>query len=295
MAPTRAASARVGHAIISGGSSGIGLALAHGLARAGWDLTLFARNRERLVAARDALIAHGGAVGTHSVDVADAAGVERASAAAIAELGPPALAVACAGIVVPGRLEAQPLEAFQRTMAVNYFGTLHLIRAVLPAMRAERAVLPGMRTERGGRIVLIASGAALIGLYGFSSYAPSKFAVRGLAEALRSELAPEGVAVSVVYPPDTDTPGYREELRHRPEISHRLAATGGLMSAEAVAAAIFRGIARDRFVIAPGASMAALARLHSLAAPLLHRFWFDPLITRLHRRSSTNAHAKIRR
>jgi hypothetical protein len=50
-----------------------------------------------------------------------------------------------------------------------------------------------------------------------------------------------------------------------------------------------------RFVIAPGASMAALVRLHSVAAPILHRFWFDPLTTRLHRRSSTEAHAEIRR
>jgi 3-dehydrosphinganine reductase len=67
------------------------------------------------------------------------------------------------------------------------------------------------------------------------------------------------------------------------------------MSAEAVAAAILRGIARDRFVIAPGASMAALARLHSVAAPILHRFWFDPLIARLHRRAARDAHAKAGR
>jgi hypothetical protein len=71
-------------------------------------------------------------------------------------------------------------------------------------------------------------------------------------------------------------PGYREELRHRPEISNRLAAAGGLMTAEAVAAAILRGIERGRFVIAPGVSMTALVRLHSVAAPILHRFWFGP-------------------
>ena len=82
-----------------------------------------------------------------------------------------------------------------------------------------------MRAAGSGQLVLVASAAALIGLYGYSSYAPSKFAVRGLAEALRSELAPEGIGVSVVYPPDTDTPGYREELRHRSALSSRLAAS----------------------------------------------------------------------
>jgi 3-dehydrosphinganine reductase len=271
-----------GHAVISGGSSGIGLALADRLARAGWDLTVLARDRNRLAAAEAALAMHGARVVTCSVDVADAAAVEQAVAAAGAAQGPPTLVVACAGIVTPGLLAEQPLAAFERQMAVHYFGTLHLVRAALPAMRA---------TGRG-QLVLVASAAALIGLYGYSSYAPSKFAVRGLAEALRSELAADDIDVSVVYPPDTDTPGYREELRHRSALSSRLAASGGLMSADAVAAAILHGIARRRFVIAPGRRIAALAVLHSVIGPLLHRFWFDPLIARLHRPVATVAAAK---
>ena len=92
--------------------------------------------------------------------------------------------------------------------------------------------------------------------------------------------------MSVVYPPDTDTPGYREELRTRSELSSLLAAPGGLMTAEAVARAILRGVERGRFVIAPGLQMAILARAHSLIAPLLHRLWFDPLIARAHRAST---------
>ena len=277
--------------MISGGSSGIGLALARRLAAAGWDLTILARDPDRLAAARAMLAREGARVLTRSADVADAEAVEDAVRRAVGTFGAPELVVACAGIVVPGRLEHQPLAAFHRTMAVNYLGTLHLVRAALPAMRARG----------GGRLVMVASGAALVGLYGYTSYAPSKFAVRGLAEALRSELVPEGVAVSVVYPPDTDTPGYREEVRLRPEVTGRLAATGGLMTADAVAAAILRGIERGRFAIAPGPSMAALHRLHSLAGPLLHRFWFDPRIARLHQPSparsvglpaSSSAHAQ---
>jgi 3-dehydrosphinganine reductase len=261
------------HAVISGGSSGIGLALARRLAGAGWDLTLLARDPRRLAAAREALSECGDATRrfrTTSVDVADAAAVEHAVAGAVAALGPPGLVVASAGMVVPGTFETLPLEAFRRTMEVNYFGTLHLVRATLPAMREQR----------GGRIVLIASGAALIGIYGYTAYAPTKFAVRGLAETLRSELAPEGIGVSVVYPPDTDTPQLREELRLRPAATSLIAGNAKVMSAERVAAAILRGIERRRFMIAPGAEMAALALLHSLAGPLLHRFWFDRLIRR---------------
>ena len=260
---------RAGHALISGGSSGIGLALAHRLGEAGWDLTILARDRARLEAAQAALARHGRAVAIVSADVADAAAVAEAVDGSVRRLGPPSLVVACAGMVIPGGLEAQPADAFRRSMEVNYLGSLHLARAALPAMRAG-----------GGRIVLVASGAALVGLYGYSSYAPSKFAVRGLAEALRSELSTGRIGVSVVYPPDTDTPGFREERRTRPDIMNRLAGAGGLMTADQVAQAILRGVARRRFAITPGLPMTALAWLHSLAVPVLNRFWFDPLIAR---------------
>lgn len=258
-----------GHALISGGSSGIGLALAHRLGVAGWDLTILARDPERLAQAQAALAVHGRAVVIHSADVADAAAVAEAIDASVRRLGPPGLVVACAGMVIPGELEAQPADAFRRSIEVNYLGALHLVQAALPAMRA-----------RGGRIVLVASGAALVGLYGYSSYAPSKFAVRGLAEALRSELSAGRIGVSVVYPPDTDTPGFRAERRARPEIVNRLAGAGGLLTADQVAQAIMRGVARGRFAITPGLPMTALAWLHSLAVPVLNRFWFDPLIAR---------------
>jgi 3-dehydrosphinganine reductase len=131
--------------------------------------------------------------------------------------------------------------------------------------------------------VMISSGAALLGIYGYTAYAPSKFAVRGFAEALRSELAPDGIAVSVVYPPDTDTPQFREEVRLRPEPTSRVAGTAGVLSADRVAEAILRGIRRGRFAIAPGLEMSALAVLHSVIGPMLHRFWFDPQIARAHR------------
>ena len=198
--------------------------------------------------------------------MADADAVDRAIGVGVAQQGPIGLLVAGAGMVVPGFFRAQPADAFRRSIEVNYLGAVHLVHAALPHM------------PPGGRVVLIASGAALIGFYGYTSYAPSKFAVRGLAEALRSELRPQGIGVSLVHPPDTDTPGYREELRRRPAITSRLAASGGLMTADAVAAAILRGIARRQFTIAPGLALGLLAPLHSLVGPLLHRLWFDPLI-----------------
>jgi NAD(P)-dependent dehydrogenase (short-subunit alcohol dehydrogenase family) len=153
--PTRGVRSRVGHAIISGGSSGIGLALGRRLAAAGWNLTILARDADRLAEARAALAASGAEVMAESGDVADRDAVGRAVHASVARLGPPKLVVASAGMVVPGRFDELPLEAYRKTMEVNYFGTLNLVRAALPAMRAQR----------GGRIVMISSGAALLGIY----------------------------------------------------------------------------------------------------------------------------------
>jgi 3-dehydrosphinganine reductase len=263
------------HALISGGSSGIGLALAHRLAPKGWNLTLLARDPGRLQQAKAALEAKSGAGQVQLVcaDVRDAPAVAAAMDGVLRMLGAPDLVVASAGIVIPGLFASLPSQAFDETMAVNYLGTVHLLRAVLPAMRARRS----------GHIVLISSGAGLIGLYGYTAYAPSKFAIRGLAEALRGELKPEGIAVSIVYPPDTDTPQLTEEKRVRPDITGKLAGSARVHSADEVAEAILKGVEHGRFTIAPGWEMSALSRLSSLIGPLLQRFGFDPVIARHHK------------
>lgn len=266
------------NALISGGSSGIGLALAQSLAAQGWNLSILARDPARLAAARAAIQSArretAQQVKTFSADVTDAGAAADAVHAAMAELGAPRLLVTSAGIVIPGLFETLPASAFERTMAVNYFGTLNVVRAALPRMQAVR----------GGRIVLISSGAGLVGLYGYTAYAPSKFAVRGFAESLRAELKPDGIAVSVVYPPDTDTPQLQEEQALRPPALAALASGSRVLSADEVARAILKGVGRGKFIIAPGRDMKALASLHSLIAPLLNRVWADRVVARLHRR-----------
>lgn len=271
------------HALISGGSSGIGLALAHRLAAQGWNISILARDAARLSHAQSSIEAARAAqtqtIRSFSADVTDADAAAGAVTDAIAALGPPRLLVTSAGIVIPGMFETLPAGAFERTMAVNYFGTLNVVRAALPAMQSARA----------GRIVLISSGAGLVGLYGYTAYAPSKFAVRGFAESLRAELKPDGIGVSVVYPPDTDTPQLQEEQALRPAALAALAAGSRVLTADAVAGAILGGVARKRFIIAPGRDMKALAVLHSLIAPLLNRLWADRVVKRLHRRSDPKA------
>ena len=155
-------------------------------------------------------------------------------------------------------------------MEINYFGTLYMVRAVLPAMRRRG----------GGQIVMISSGAGLVGIYGYTAYAPSKFALRGLAETLRGELKPDNIQVSIVYPPDTDTPQLAAENEIKPPETARITGNAQVLSAEAVATATLRGIDRKRFQITPGWEMTLLASLHSLIGPLLQRY-FDILAAKV--------------
>jgi 3-dehydrosphinganine reductase len=263
------------HAIITGGTSGIGKATAHLLVRRGMHLSLIARNEARLEQTRAELEAHCVQRSQHInaiiADVADRQATEDAVAMALARSGAPTLAIMSAGTVVPGHIVDLPVDVFERTMAVNYLGTLYVVKAVLPAMREQRR----------GHLVLISSGAGLLGVYGYTAYSASKFALRGFAEALRAELKPDKIGVSIVYPPDTDTPQLAEENRLKPDITKRITAGGGLLSAEQVARAIVRGIDRRRFAIAPGLEMTLLARLGCLLAPRLHRR-FDRIIRRYH-------------
>jgi 3-dehydrosphinganine reductase len=256
-----------GHALISGGSSGIGLAVACRLAQAGWRLSLIARRRVPLEQAAARLRQLGAAeVHHYAVDVAERESVTAAVAQAVTVGGAPDLVLASAGIARPDYFELLADADFEQAMAINYFGTLNLLRAVLPAMRARRA----------GHVVLMSSGAGLVGIYGYAAYAPTKFAVRGLAEVLRAELREHGIGVSVVHPPDTETPQLAAENLTKPAETRAIAGAAQVMSADAVAEAILSGVRRRRFVIAPGLSMRALSLLHSVLGALL-RWHFDRL------------------
>jgi 3-dehydrosphinganine reductase len=247
------------HTLITGGSSGIGAAMARHLAARGGAITLLARDPDRL---REAAISLGGAaeIATLAADVTDpaalAAAIDGADAAA-----PITTVIACAGAARPGRFEDLTDNDFRGLMEVNYFGVLNTLRPILPLMRARGR----------GRALIVGSGAALLGLHGYSAYAPSKFAVRGLAEALRAEYRPHGVQISICHPPDVDTPQLAAEAPLRPPENAAIAAAARVWSADVLAAHVLRRFDRGRADIYPGWEMTALGRGASLLKPLLDR------------------------
>ncbi|MEU6229259.1 SDR family oxidoreductase [Streptomyces sp. NPDC047042] len=245
------------HAIVTGGSSGIGLATARLLAERGAQVSLIARGPERLAAAAKELSA-----ASRAADVADQPALARAIAELEREQGRPCdILITSAGLARPGHFLELPDDVFREMIEVDYFGTLHAIRAVAP----------GMVARGRGSVVAVSSAAGLIGLFGYSAYGPAKFAVRGLMESLRAELTPRGVHVGVVFPPDVDTPQLAEENRWKPEETRAVGKTIRPLTAEKVAAAIVAGIERRRFVICPDPGTRALARFGSVLMPLLNR------------------------
>ena len=254
-----------GHAIITGGSSGIGLAIAKSLSSRGATVSLIARNRDRLSAARAAVLAAGNGkapVQTFSADVRDPDDLKQAIVSAVESGGTPDWAISCAGIVIPGIFVRQTLRDHEDQWRTNYLGSLQFAHFVLPFL--EKAGKP--------KLVLIASGAAFAGLYGYSSYGPAKFAVRGLAESLRVELKPRNVSVTIAFPGDTDTPQLHAEMKLRPKVTSELAGSGGLMSPEAVATGIISAAERGDFQVTFGWQLRMLARTHSVIAPLFRRY-----------------------
>ncbi len=232
--------------LITGGSSGIGLALAKKLAARGAHVWILARDQAKLDSACAEISASrqdsGQQVGSIAADVANLEQVRAALERFTSTTGVPDLLVNCAGFAQPGYFAEMGLEIFRVNMEVNYFGTLYV----------TKMLLPGMVKRGSGHIVNVSSLAGLLGVYGYSAYGPSKIAIRGLSDVMRYELKEHGIRVSVVFPPDTRTPQLEYEQPYKPPITVELDKSNKVLSADTVASAILEGITRERYIITPG-------------------------------------------
>lgn len=181
-------------ALITGGSRGLGLAIAGELARRGFDLFLAARGEESLRTAADKL--RPSRVEWAAGDVSHPEAAEGAARSCRAAYGRLDLLVNNAGIFLMGSLEEFRPESWERILAVNLTAPFLLTRACLSLLKESR-----------GQIVFINSVGGRVGLKNLSGYSASKFGLRGLADSVRLELKPAGIRVTSVYPHGMNSAG----------------------------------------------------------------------------------------
>jgi short-subunit dehydrogenase len=181
-----------GTAIVTGAASGIGAALTTALAARGSNLVLLDRDAERLdeVAAAVRAAHPGLAVATYVADLSDDAAADRVALQLAAEHPETTLLVNNAGVALGGRLDQVTLDEFDWVMAVNFRSVVRLTHAFVPVLKQHP----------GAHLVNVSSVFGIMAPAGQAAYSASKFAVRGFSEAVRHELAENGVGVTVVHP-----------------------------------------------------------------------------------------------
>ena len=176
--------------LITGGSRGLGFALAHEFGRHGCRLALCARDADELTRAREDLQASGYEVYTSVCDLTDTAQVNRLVAEVTAHYGQVDILVNNAGIIEVGPVQNMQRKDFEDAMNVDFWGVLDTILAVLPQMQARKS----------GRIVNITSIGGKVAFPHLLPYAAAKFAATGLSEGLHSELQRDGITVTTIVP-----------------------------------------------------------------------------------------------
>ncbi|MEX2683515.1 MAG: SDR family oxidoreductase [Candidatus Sigynarchaeota archaeon] len=238
---------RIQFALITGGSSGLGKALAISLARGGSSVVIVARNEARLTEAKaaiEAAKAGNGFVKTVQADVTDEKQVRNTFDKLVQHEGVPTHLINCAGAANPGYVQDFSLADFEAAMRLDYFGT------VIPTI----TMLPHFLSRGSGHVINVSSAGGFVGLIGYATYCPAKFAVMGFSEVLRHELKPKGIKVSVVCPPDMDTPGLATENKTKPEECKIISQRGKLVKPEDVAKAVIDGVKKGKYYILPGES-----------------------------------------
>lgn len=260
-----------GAAIIFGGSEGIGLAVAQSLYANGIAVGLVSRNADRLAAARAVVTQYdpGGVCVTVCADVTDADSVTDACHRLIAELAEVSLVVSSAGYTLPGYVDALSADQYRDQWQHNCLGFLHVVQAMLPHFRARG----------GGHFVGTASLLGLMGMFGYSAYASSKFALVGLLHSLRAELAPEHIGVTALCPPAVDTPGFERENLIKPAEVLAAERRAGVQRPEQVAQALLRALPGNPALVLPGFSSRLIHLAWRLAPGLVARQLQRPATT----------------
>jgi NADP-dependent 3-hydroxy acid dehydrogenase YdfG len=222
-------------AIVTGASSGIGAATAELLAREGAVVALVARRADRLEELMKRIVAAGGRAAAFPADVRREPECDKVAADVLSRYGRADILINSAGVVRPGNVETADPAHWRESIEIN----------LLAAMYLSRAVLPGMRAQGEGHIVNVSSTAGRTIGAGHSSYVASKHGVNAFSEAMRQEVAPHGIRVTIVEPGATETEVFASIPDEKARaIMNQHVTKQGNMRAEDVANAILYALAQ---------------------------------------------------
>jgi short-subunit dehydrogenase len=245
-------------AVVTGASSGIGLAIAQHLSREGVGVVLGARRADRLDDAVRGIRAAGGRADYLVMDVTSETSVQHLVQHARDAFGRLDIMICNAGFGFYGTVEETPGPIMQRMMDVNFMGTFYGARAALPIFRAQSQ----------GHLVVISSIVGQRGIPLMSGYSATKAAQVAFVESLRAEFSATRIAVSVVMPVSTDT-----EFRYAMErdYGHSVSGLGPKQSMDDVARAVVHCVQRPRAEVYPHASARALTIVNAILPGLTDR------------------------
>ena len=202
------------------------------------------------------------------MDVADHHDVQQNIRTAVEKFGIPDILINCAGVSSAGCFETISYDQFDQCMKINVYGTRNTINDILPYMKQKG----------GGHIVNIASMAGLIGMFGYSSYCTTKYALVGFSECLRSELKRYNIRVTLVCPPEVKTPFVEKEAAALPPEARAVKSFAGLLTPEKAARAIVSGMKSGTFLVVPGILAKSLYFWHRVSNGFLTRMPSDWIV-----------------
>lgn len=226
-------------AFITGGSQGIGFAIAKALIEKGFAIAIFARNIDTL---KKVQLQLGERCSIFECDTTDFIVTNSIIDLAIEKLGIPDVLVNCVGRAIPNYFEEISSNAFSETLNTNVMGIVNPCKVIFPLMKKNGK----------GIIINVSSVAGFLGVFGYTDYAASKFAIIGFSESLKQEGAKYGVIVKVLCPPDTQTPGLELENQTKPKETIAISEGGGLLQPDDIAKAVVQSLSNSSFYILPG-------------------------------------------
>lgn len=229
--------------VITGGSAGLGYAIADALVLQGARLALISRQAERLKLAAETLRRRHPETDiiVRVLDVGDPLAAREVIDEIARRRGGIDMLFNNAGMMREGPFEVLSDQDFQASIRTNFLGTVNVTRAALPHLRAAR-----------GRLVNIASIAGLTGTFGFTAYAAAKHALIGFTQCLHYELLDQGVKVHLVCPAEFETPMVAELDHYRTAENKRHTLAIPRTPVEVVVADTLKGIVGGRYFIVPG-------------------------------------------